>query len=335
MHFVIDKDPEPKLYFGNGRKGKLPPAGKNKVRLISFINPLPEFTGNGLPGKVFELRKMPVIPQSVILQVLECGENTWFDWAMVGDFNASKPNDRHFVLDSQTGEITFGNGKKGIIPQAGSKIRIIACKIGGGEKGNVEAGAINRILSPIKNEKWLKVENIIPAKGGNEPEDIHEAIIKARRDFKKTYTAVTCEDYEKLALSTPGAAVARAKAIPLYSPSTVGYPGNTSPASVTVVVVPASKSGKPVPGSEYLMNVKRYLDTVRLITTEVFVVGPDYVEVSVDARVVFKAGYIPDEKKVTARLDVFLSPLGNGADFKDGLSAGRFTCLKYMRLLKI
>jgi hypothetical protein len=82
------------------------------------------------------------------------------------------------------------------------------------------------------------------------------------------------------------------------------------------VAVPASKSGRPVPGKEFLDNIKRYLDTVRLITTEVFVVGPDYAEISVEARVVFKAGYFSDEKKVAARLDEFLSPLGNGADYK-------------------
>lgn len=314
--FVIDKGTVPRLYFGNGIKGKRPPAGKNKVRLISYTKPLPEFTGNGLPGQVFELRKAPVISQEFILQVLEPGDNIWFDWIKSEDFHASKPNDRHFVLDSQTGEITFGDGKKGLIPQAGSKIRIIACKLGGGEEGNVEAHTINRILSPFKDAGLLKVENITAAEGGSRPENIHEAILSAGRDMKETYTAVTCEDYEELALNTPGIRVARAKAIPLYSPYTEGYPDNVSPASVTVVVVPDGKSGKPVPGREFLMNVKKHLDTVRLVTTEVFVVGPDYVEVSVGAKVVFKEGYIPDEKRVIARLDEFLSPLGNGLDFK-------------------
>jgi hypothetical protein len=315
-HFVVDKGSLPMLYFGNGTKGKLPSAGRNIVRLVSFTNPLPEFEGDGLPGQVIGLKKTPVIPESIILQVLEGEGNMWFDWTMVEDFHASKPYDRHYILDSQTGEVAFGDGKKGLIPQAGSIIRIISYRFGGGEKGNIETGTINTILSPIKNKEFLKVENIIPAAGGSETGSIHEAMSSMRRDMKKTYTAVTCEDYEELALNTPGVRVARAKAIPLYSPSVANYPENTSPASVTVVAVPAGKSRKPVPGKAFLENVKRHLDTARLITTEVFVVGPDYAEVSVEARVIFKAEYIPDEKRVTASLDEFLSPLGNGADFK-------------------
>ena len=86
-------------------------------------------------------------------------DQCWRDWQRVDDFDASLPNDRHYVFDVVTSEFRFGDGQNGDIPPAPTNdehntdhkpnIRIIACQIGGGARGNVRERAINRLTEPI------------------------------------------------------------------------------------------------------------------------------------------------------------------------------------------
>ena len=44
------------------------------------------------------------------------------EWTVVSNFENSKATDKHCVVDYSTGRITFGDGKKGMIPPAGKNI---------------------------------------------------------------------------------------------------------------------------------------------------------------------------------------------------------------------
>jgi hypothetical protein len=44
------------------------------------------------------------------------------EWTEVENFIASGPEDRHFVLDHETGTVAFGDGEHGRRPEAGSEI---------------------------------------------------------------------------------------------------------------------------------------------------------------------------------------------------------------------
>jgi hypothetical protein len=44
------------------------------------------------------------------------------EWTEVEDFIASGPEDRHFVLDRETGTVAFGDGEHGRRPETGSAI---------------------------------------------------------------------------------------------------------------------------------------------------------------------------------------------------------------------
>jgi predicted phage baseplate assembly protein len=244
----------------------------------------------------------------------------WRDWTRVEDFDASGPDDPHYVLKVSTGEIRFGDAVNGQIPQVPTdeqrkNIRVISARTGGGEKGNVVASAINRFAEPygitLGRLAELEVLNPMPAAGGSEAESLEEAEARARLDLKVPYQAVTSADYEQLALMTPGLRVARARAIPLFSPELQNYPRERARASVTVVVVPYSLSSKPVPSSAFLRSVCRHLDQHRLLTTRVYVVAPDYVRVSVQATVRLRPGFDSTSmmQAITRALDNFLRPL--------------------------
>jgi hypothetical protein len=241
-------------------------------------------------------------------------DKTWRDWEEAEDFDASGPGDLHYVIDHDKGEITFGEGIHGLIPPKGkANIKARKYRFGGGERGNIKAEAIDLILD--EELKDLKVTNKLPASGGEEKEKIEEAIIRARKDLKEPYRAVTSKDYEYIAKTTPGLRVKRAKAIPEL---------DKQKGSVTVVIVPEGTLDKPVPGEGFLTTVCKHLDKHRLITTEVHVKEPEYVEVSVNAAVKIKRGYESEKVKqrVKEALETFLHPLKGGPE-KDGWEFGR------------
>src|SRR5256714_61970 len=234
-------------------------------------------------------------PTSVVKFEEATEETRWRDWIRVDDFDASGPNDPHFVLDAAAGTISFGDGINGDIPQAlasetEKNIRVISFQSGGGQRGNVAATAVNAFAKPFGVTSSarllaLGVSNAAASSGGADEEELEDAEARARRDLKTQYRGVTTDDIEYLALSTPGLRGARARAIPLFAPALKGYPQSQVPASVTVVVVPYSPALRPFPSEGFVRTVCRHLDRHRLLTTRVHVVGPEYVGVGVQATV--------------------------------------------------
>ncbi|MBD2450059.1 putative baseplate assembly protein [Nostoc sp. FACHB-152] len=303
-------------------RGRVPSKGTNNIRLVSYLDEFEEkrFLGgsNGMPGQTFSLKQFFVVPESFKIQVKEQIQEDYFwrDWIRVDDFDASKPEDPHYVLDTEKGEIYFGDGINGDIPQVldfedKQSICVVSCQTSSGEKGNVEANTINQLVDaesiyPTK----LIVENQGVASGGAPLETLEKAKLRARKDLKQIERTVTSEDFELLALSTPGLRVARAKAIAPTAASAKNL--------VKVVVVPYSETLVPAsPSSGFLQNVRQHLEPHRLITTKLEVIPPCYVEVKVKALLRIRSGFDPDEvcNQVNKSLiERFLHPLNGGSE---------------------
>lgn len=323
--YSIEKHPQEKktvLILGDRDGGAAPPRGEGNIRLISYR---PEFAGlrylgrsSGLPNQLFTLSESNVDGKSLLIQVSKkpsgSSVTVWEDWEMVENFDLSGPADRHFVYNSDTGEIKFGNNEQGFIPGAGEEdnICIISCRTGGGDGGNVRENEINAIIDRPEELKTVEVANRFPASGGSERETIEEAKGRVRAELKRQYRAVTSEDYEEAARSTPGLRVARVKAIPLFSPGLKDYPLNKARSQVSVVVVPYSDQPKPLPGKSFLQMVRRHLESYRLITTELHVIPPEYIKITVHAVVAVTPHISPDPLAIAGALEKFLDPLGAG-----------------------
>ena len=285
----------------------------NTIENCKFSNTIEncKFSSSGLPGFHFDLQHTPVTAITLMVQ----GEE-WADvWDKVEDFDSSKPGDADYTVDSNVGRVRFGDGINGKIPPAGEDNITISYRSGGGVRGNVEPHAINRVLDELGGV--VTVENKKAASGGEKAESLEEAKIRARKDLRESYRAVTSEDYENLAMKTPGIRVARAKAIPGYHPSQKSeFPG-----IVTVIVVPESLYDEPIPSTGFLKTVYRHLDKHRLLTTEVFVMPPEYVGVSVAATVHIKPKSDSDRvrRDVEKELRDFLHPINGGVDRKGWL----------------
>ncbi len=196
-------------------------------------------SGTGLPFQAVRLDHKPVLAGSLELVVQEEASDdsppdiSGRTWQEVSDFDASGPEDRHYTLNLAEGIINFGDGIQGRVPPKGvDNLNIVCYRVGGGEKGNVQPGTINRIESDLGG---LKVINRKSAIGGHGGEDLDAAQKRARRDLKSRFRAITSVDFEELALQTPGIQIARAKALPMYHP---GLTAMRIPGTITVVVVP-------------------------------------------------------------------------------------------------
>ena len=147
--------------------------------------------------------------------------------------------------------------------------------------------------------------NLRPSAGGADEEELAQAKLRAPGELKSRGRAVTAEDFELLAIETPGALVRRAKALPLVHPK---FPDAAIPGVVSVIVVPDSDEPAPQPNSSTLSLVCAYLNRARLLTAEVYVVPPEYRRVQVRAELIARrdADLAVVKRAAQDRLTIFL-----------------------------
>ncbi|MBW4643008.1 MAG: putative baseplate assembly protein [Goleter apudmare HA4340-LM2] len=300
-------------------------------------------SSDGMENQVFQTTRLPILSglqlqvrepeipaaQELATIIKEEGEDAvttvldlsgrpqeiWVRWHQVPDFYGSSPRDRHYVLNSLTGEIRFGNGLNGLIPPIGAgNIQLSKYQTGGGVLGNRLVGTIIQLKTTVPY-----IETVInpePATGGADAESLDSLRARTPRNLRHGDRAVTIEDYEDLAmLASPE--VVRAKCVPLRN--LVDDPLDEKPivlGEVSVIIVPDSNALKPLPSLELINRVQDYLATHAVPTVNIAVVGPLYVSVSVtvDIGLTSLAGASAVEQAVNQTLTRFLHPLTGGLD---------------------
>lgn len=243
-------------------------------------------------------------------------------WHEVADFYGSGARDRHYLVDHQTGEITFGDGINGMIPPRGNgNLRMKLYQTGGGAAGNRPADSIIQLKTTVPYVE--KVINTEAAAGGADAETTESLCERAPRSLRHGGRAVTIEDYEDLALlASPE--VARALCVPLRNLADEPLGNTDRPGETSVIIVPRSEDDKPLPTLELISRVREYLVDNSVPTANVSVVGPEYVRVDVTAEIALVSleGASAVEQAVREKLAGFLHPLTGGADGK-GWDFGR------------
>ena len=306
---------EPRFWLRARLNGGAYPAGRvpqvdfirpNTVRAQNLSTVSEEIVGTseGVPNQSFKLHSTPVAPGSLTLTIEIDGEPNEV-WVLVDDFLGSGKDDPHYTLNANTGEIGFGDGKNGRIPIAGTTIVANEYRFGGGTAGNVGAGQVTALQTQVTGIG--KVTNERPAVGGRDEQKVDELKEEAPHELRSRNRAVTAEDYTALANKAGG--VAKATAVPLAHPD---HPGVEVPGAVTVVVVPDNNDKPPQPSSDLIRQVCVYLNQFRLLTTELFVKGPEYQMITIEAVVAAQpyAAFDAVERDIISALDGYLDPLG-------------------------
>ncbi len=230
-------------------------------------------------------------------------------WKQVQDFTFGASADRIFRLDRAEGALVFGDGLTGRIPQR-TRDADVEYVIGGGRSGNGGVTA-NWVCADLP----VAAANLVQAEGGADPETVAEARDRAAGALGEVTRAVTAEDYETLAITTPGVDVARAFAALGEHP---GFPCSAVPGAVTVHIVPSVPPDTvpaPHPDPGMLCAVVKRLDKARLLTAEVFVRPPKYRPVSLTVDL---SGSPADRSRVSTVVSTalrrYLDPLTGGED---------------------
>jgi predicted phage baseplate assembly protein len=276
--------------------------------------------GTGAPSQAVTCQPAPVQPSSLRLYTLG-RDSCWQEWAVVADFDASGPADRHAVLDATTGALTFGDGRHGLAVPEGAAV-VAAYRSTAAQAGGLAAGGVGALADSAHNAALfaaagaapaVTVTNPVPLAGGAAAQTLEDAEARAAELPGQPTRAVTAADYQALAMQTPGTRLARAAVLPDTHP---GLPCVTAVGVITVVIVPYLPLGRPAPSPGLRHAVAAYLGRRRMLGTRVEVTGPAYTEVSVSAQVL--AARSADATDLAGRLrgalDGFFDPLAGGPD---------------------
>jgi hypothetical protein len=288
----------------------------------------------GKPDQVFKFSQLPVIgkPELQVLEItiteedkkaiiLDEGKDAvkeikddegnitgfWVRWHEVGHFFSSKPNSRHYVIDHNSGEVTFGSGERGTIPPVGKDNIKSRYQSGGGVKGNAGAKEITILRTALPFVK--SVINPEAADGGGEKEDMDRVRERGPQTLKHLNRAVTYEDFLWL-VKAEFPKVAKVKCLPTTDPSMQYKPG-----WVTLIIVPESEEPKPLPTQQLISEIQSFLfersSTHITIRPQIHLINPGYIKVWVDARVQYTS--ITEAKTIESRiiknLNEFFHPL--------------------------
>jgi hypothetical protein len=314
----------------NGIEANLHWIGINATRVTQrayvFNEALPD--GTGEPDQTRTLANRPVMPGTVKLTVSVNGQPP-ATWEEVDDLLSAGPevptldprlppgrqpmsNRRPHVfrLDAESGELRFGDGTHGARLPFGAVVRA-RYEYGVGAAGNVNAGAIKS--GPLL-PAGVNVTNPVRTWGGAEGETVAEGEKQITRYLQHRDRLVTVEDFESIVKRTPGVDINRAEIVPVFNPDLIPNEPGDAPGAVTIMVIPmqdAEHPDAPVPNRMFLDAICRYINSRRLVTTEIFLQGPQYVDIWVSIGLDIQAGESVAEVRDSVRRAVndFLSPM--------------------------
>lgn len=302
---------------------------------------------NGEPGQRFRTRQSPVLPgqqlevresrvpsaeeqarlaqeegaDSVRVVADDSGQvqEVWVRWHEVPTFHASGSDDRHYTLDHLTGEVTFGDGRWGMIPPRGQNaLRMARYRIGGGTRGNQPAQSVVQLKATVPYVD--SATNHTAAQGGAEQEALASVRERGPRVLRHRDRAVTWEDFADLAEEAAPTEVARALVVtPIFDPlATLSGATTSAPAEhvgvVGLLLVPQSSAPRPALTLELAERVREFVAARSSPTLDLWVSEPGWVEVSVQAEVASVTLEQADQVRtqILSALAQFLHPLTGG-----------------------
>ncbi|MGH3622025.1 MAG: putative baseplate assembly protein [Sciscionella sp.] len=299
-------------------------GGTMTVEHAETMLDVPLGVSEGVAGQRFVLARSPVLLDDEPPVVQVSTDEGWESWTVVEHFGASRPDDRHVVVDATTGEFGFppavrepdGSVRRyGVVPAKGARIRVPRYRTGGGYGGNVARAAISVLRSSLPYV--ARVGNREAARGGVDGETVSNAKLRAPNLVRLRERAVTAQDYEQIALEA-APSVARVRCLPAG--------GNGEAGAVRVLVVPDAVADEGdrlrfeqlIPSEQVLSAIARSLDERRLVGTRLVVQPPAYQGVTVVARLMASPEAINTVNQVQQdALDAlfrYLNPLRGGED---------------------
>ena len=288
--------------------------------------------GTGFPGQKYSAGDAWVEYETFGIMVLE-GE-TYRVWEKVEDFFGSGPEDRHYILDSGTGEVRFGDCIRGMAPEA--EIRVFSLSRTRGRKGNVKAGAIDRFdgMEPLDVPVW----NPADCQGGRDEESLEEAFFRAREELRRPYTLVSRRDIEQCVMETPGLMLENCRVISREKLERMHQ--RAEEGMVYIVVNPYSAHKEAGLSECYRRNILAWLEPRRMVGRQFILLSPRYIAFEVYADVALLPYFNNAREMVKRTVEGYFEEIGEefGAVVQYGELYGRLDmlpCVDHVNSLNI
>lgn len=260
----------------------------------------------------------------ILVEVSEGSEEEahWCVWEEVPDLELQPGGSRACQVDRSVGILKFGNGSHGRVPPFGifEGIRV-HYKCGGGSRGNVESGKVNKLNRTVGFVS--KVTNPMPLWGGLDAETPEESIVRCSAKLRHGDRAVTVRDYEELAME----AFRDLQKVRCFGG--INGKGEKEAGAVTLVIYPRNKQGDNNLFHAVREDIRKYLaprmDQSILERNKFYIIEPELVEVCVRAEVTVEdfQDIFMVRRKGQENIRAFLDPV-NGHFGGAGWDIGQF-----------
>lgn len=182
-------------------------------------------------------------------------------WRRIPSLSDAGPHDTVFEYDGARGEVRFGDGIHGRMPEG--LLTLASFATTEGDAGNIR-GNLAR-----ENELGIAIAYQAPALGGRDAESFSDALGRVLTE-PLPRRAVTKADYLALVHATPGLIVEAAAV--LDDQEVAQLLGHPEPNSIGIVLKPYRAPFIPASGGEYFdrayrPNIMRFLDAYRMVNT--------------------------------------------------------------------
>ena len=227
-------------------------------------------------------------------------EGYWVRWEAVDNFHMADYNDRVYSVDSASGQIIFGDDRRGKIPAIGRDNIIMRYRTGGGKAGNVSATDIDTLVDSIAFVD--SVINPVNASGGADLQKLEDLMEMAPQRLKHRNRATSKEDYFCLV---------RESSSDIAKVSIDAFRDR-----VNVYIVPFGDQAVLFPSPELLSTVQKTLEGAAPATVNVHVGGASYARLNFNIDIVLQDwGYATEMKSIiNQKLEHFLHPLYGGVN---------------------
>ena len=299
-------------------------AGINAIEIDQRETSTGVIVGQGTGLADFEVRlpKGNLEEATFQLQVEEAGRG-FVRWQRIDALALAEPQQAVFGFDPEAGTVCFGDGVRGKIPARGARIRIARMRAGGGNAGNVAAGTLAAVAPVVAPSVRLKALQPLPASGGQDAETLDEALQRIPAVFRHRDRAVTADDYQHLALATPGVRVGRAEVLPRFKPQ---QRRSDVPGVVTVMALPARtgiESPYPNVDRPFREAIHAYLEPRKPLGVELYVIGCEYVQLGLTVGIDNPGGKEEVNTAVKTALQQYLFALPPYGPQRGGWPLGR------------
>lgn len=312
------------------------------VMLVSYSEYIKPniFVGNGtgFSAQMFDADYgNPTLYENFKLMVAEKRDNTpvFEIWNRVGDFFSSKKTDKHFVFEENINKIVFGDHIHGMAPRKGiNNIRINSISFTSQEKSNIKSG-IDCVKSENEVLKKCLINQITEAIGGKKNESVMDAQKRNIDSIGSSKRALTIEDYEKIVKATPGLIFKNVTILPGFSANSISQGGNQK-----IITIAARCAGQTYLPKCYIKNIKNHVEKYRLLGTKVEVIGPEYIDIIVNAKIFVNSSFKPKDMIFENKIESFFKRVNSkmGQPIFCGELFGeveKLKCVSFIEYLKI